>query len=303
MGASMGLLLGSLSTLFFPLLLFGTMLSIGLAQNPPGNLSVARALDAILQDYAYRAFVRPRTGVPYDGTVPPNLTGIKISTMRLVRGSLNARGVSRYKEFEIPRGVIETPYVKRLVLVYQNLGNWSEIYYPLSNFTYLAPVLGLLAYDASNLSATNLPELSIVASRDPITVHFSSIGLAPSGSTPKCVWFSLQGSVNFSNMTSGSRCSTTQQGHFSVVVESVGKGKSRKVWIIVGSVVGGIVLLILLAILGVWAERQWRKGNVSRMQEATAAGEPLEMRTLGDIRYPTAGPTRTQPALETDYVP
>ncbi|KAK4748159.1 hypothetical protein SAY87_014745 [Trapa incisa] len=300
----MGLLLQSLSMLFFLLLLlFGMMPSIPSAQNL-GNSSAAHALDAILQDYAYRAFVRPRTGVPYDGTVPSNLTGIKISAMRLVRGSLKARGVSRYKEFEIPTGVIETPYVKRLVLVYQNLGNLSEIYYPLSNFTYLAPVLGLLAYNASNLSATNLPELSIVASQDPITVDFSSIGQAPSGSTPKCVWFSLQGSVNFSNMTSGSRCSTTQQGHFSVVVESVGgKGKSRKVWIILGSVVGGIVLLILLAILGVWMEKQWHKSYISRMQEVAGAGEPLEMRTVRGIRYSTAGPMRTAPALETEYVP
>lgn len=288
--------------LFLLLLLFGMPFS-GSAQNP-GNLSAARALDAILQDYAYRAFVRPRTGVPYDGTVPSNLTGMKISAMRLVRGSLKARGVSRYKEFEIPKGVIETPYVKRLVLVYQNLGNWSEVYYPPSNFTYLAPVLGLLAYNASNLSATNLPELSIVASRDPIMVDFSNMGQAPSGSTPKCVWFSLQGSVNFGNMSSGRKCLTTEQGHFSVVVESVGgKGKSRKVWIIVGSVAGGLVLLILLAILGLWVKKHRHKRRVSRMQTAADTGEPLEMATIRGTTFPRAMLMRTQPVIEHDYVP
>lgn len=85
----------------------------------------ARALDALLQDYAYRAFVLPRTGIPYDGIVPSNLTGIKIAAMRLRSGSLKSRGVRMYKEFGIPEGVVVRPYVERVVLVYQNLGNWS----------------------------------------------------------------------------------------------------------------------------------------------------------------------------------
>lgn len=298
----MGLLIRSLSMLFISLSLFG-MPFTGSAQTP-GNLSAARAIDAILQDYAFRAFVRPRTGVAYDGAVPSNLTGIKISAMRLVRGSLKARGVSRYKEFEIPTGVIETPYVKRLVLVYQNLGNWSELYYPLPSFTYLAPVLGLLVYNASNLSATNLPELNIVASQNPIMVDFSNMGQGPSGSTPKCVWFNLQGSVNFSNMSLGNKCSTTQQGHFSVVVESVrGKGNPRKVWIIVGSAVGGLLLLILLAILGLWAKKQRKKKTISRMERAAEAGEGLRTVPLRDTRVPAAIGTRTQPVLEVEYVP
>ncbi|OWM81593.1 uncharacterized protein LOC116200853 [Punica granatum] len=300
----MGPLIRSLSMLLLALSLLG-MSFTGSAQNP-GNWSSARALDAILQDYAYRAFVRPRvrTGVPYDGTAPSNLTGIKIAAMRLVRGSLKSRGVSRYKEFEIPKGVGERPYVKRLVLVYQNLGNWSEVYYPLSGFTYLAPVLALLAYNATNLSATNLPELNIMAMRDPIMVDFSSMSQAPSGSTPKCVWFNLQGSVNFSNVSTGNKCSTTQQGHFSVVFESVkGKGKSKKVWIIVGSVVGGLLLLILLAILGLCSKKQREKRKISRMEREADAGEALSMTSIRDARTPVALGTRTQPMLEHNYVP
>lgn len=81
----------------------------------------APALDALLQDYVYRAFVHPRTGVVFDGTVPLNLTGIKVSGMRLRSGSLFKRGVHSYKEFGIPKGVVIQPHVKRLVLVYQNL--------------------------------------------------------------------------------------------------------------------------------------------------------------------------------------
>lgn len=298
----MGFLIQSVSMLFLSLSLFGMPFS-GSAQNL-GNLSAARALDAILQDNAFRAFVRPKTGIPYDGNVPSNLTGIKISALRLRRGSLKARGVSNYKEFDIPKGVLVTPYSKRLVLVYQNLGNWSDVYYPLPGFTHISPVLGLLAYSASNLSARNLPELNIMASQDPITINFSKMDQAPSGSTPKCVWFNLQGLVNFSSVLSGNRCSTTQQGHFSVVVESVGrKGQSRKKWIILGTVVAGLLLLILLAILALWAKKQWQKRRISKMERTADAGEALSTASIGDVRAPVAFGTRTQPALEHDYVP
>ncbi|KAK4370280.1 hypothetical protein RND71_009755 [Anisodus tanguticus] len=48
----------------------------------------ARLLDSVLQDYAFRAFVRPRTGIPYDGNVPSNFTGINVVVLRLRSGSM-----------------------------------------------------------------------------------------------------------------------------------------------------------------------------------------------------------------------
>ncbi|KAK4804560.1 hypothetical protein SAY86_004377 [Trapa natans] len=298
----MGLLIQSISTIFLWLSLFGMPLS-GSAQNP-GNLSGARTLDAVLQEHGFGALVRPKTGISYDGTAPSNLTGVKISALRLHSGSLKARGVSHYKEFDIPKGVIVAPYSQRLVFVYQNLGNWSDAYYPLPGFTYLAPILGLLAYNGSNLSATSLPELNIMASQDPISISFSNMGGAPSESTPKCVWFNLHGSVNFSSLLLGNKCNTTQQGHFSVVVVAVSeKRKSKKNWIIVGSVVGGLLLLSLLAVLALWTKKQWYKRRILDMERASDAGEALSMTTIGDIRTPSANGTRTQPALEHDYVP
>ncbi|XP_076930427.1 uncharacterized protein LOC143595233, partial [Bidens hawaiensis] len=152
------------------------------AQTPTPEFAPARALDAILQDYAYRVFDRPRTGRPYDGNPPLNLSGIQISAMRLRSGSLFTRGVQKYNEFTIPTGVIERPYVERLVLVYQSLNNWSNTYYPLDGYTYLSSVLGLLAYDASNLSATNLQELEIRASSKPISIEFTLVNPVPPGS-------------------------------------------------------------------------------------------------------------------------
>ncbi|KAG2686246.1 hypothetical protein I3760_10G167200 [Carya illinoinensis] len=216
----MGLLLWSLS---MPILLTWFFCPPSLrAQSTYGSSrSAARALDVLLQDYAYRAFVHPKTGIPYDGIVPSNFTGIKITAVRFRSGSLHRRGFKMYKEFRIPIGVIEQPYVKRLVLVYQNLGNWSMVYYPLPGYTYLTPVLGLLAYSASNLSATGLPELNVTATGDPILIRFPDVKSPPHGAVTKCVLFDLHGYHNFSNVASGNTCSTIQQGHFSIVVESI----------------------------------------------------------------------------------
>ena len=314
----MGLLLRSLAMLF--VLIWCSWLPDLTAQTSNGS---SRALDALLQGYAYGAFVHPKTGIPFDGDVPANLTGIKIAAMRLRSGSLYRRGVNMYKEFKIPLGVSETPYVERLVLVYQNLGNWSDVYYPLQGYTFLAPVLGLLAYDASNLSATNLPELNIRASGDPISIMFPDVS-APVGTVAMCVWFDLQGTANFSNVTSGNICSTHQQGHFSIVVESIApspsptpaagppnvaptgrrkKKNSSKVWTIVGSVVGALALLILLALLVLWVRKYKQRKKIQQMERAADVGEALHMTSVGDTRAPAATGTRTQTVLESELVP
>ncbi|OVA02211.1 Protein of unknown function DUF1191 [Macleaya cordata] len=292
-----------------------------LAQSPGSPKTSARSLDALLQDYAYRAFNRPRTGIAYDGNPPSNLTGIRISAMRLRSGSLRTRGVNSYREFEIPVGVMEQPYVERLVLVYQNLGNWSSVYYPLPSYTFLAPVVGLLAYDASNLSATNLPELDINASGEPILIKFQDVKV-PVGSTARCVSFDLQGTPELSNVVSENVCSTVNQGHFSIVTESIapspapvsppppgpksegGGGKdNKKVWKIVGSIIGGLVLLVLLCFLIIWVRRYKQRKKIQQMETAAEVGEALQMTSIRDTRAPVAMGTRTQPVLEHEYVP
>ncbi|KAJ7961035.1 DUF1191 domain-containing protein [Quillaja saponaria] len=268
------------------------------AQSTTGSSrSSAHALDTLLQDYAYRAFVRPKTGIPYDGVVPSNLTGIKIAAMRLRSGSLRRKGVMMYKEFVIPTGLTERPYVERLVLVYQNLGNWSA-------------------------------ELDLNASGDPILVKLQAVKSAPDGMIPKCVWFDLRGSVNFSNVATGNICSTIQQGHFSIVVKSPapvsptppsgppspapvsptptsgqGKNNNSKVGIIIGSVLGGLLLLVLSSLLILWVLKYKRKKKMQKMERAAEVGEALHMTSIGDTKAPAATGTRTQPTLEHEYAP
>lgn len=324
----MGLPLRSLSMLI--LLMWFFWLPAPRAQSTPGSSrSDARALDALLQDYAYRAFIHPKTGITYDGVVPADLAGIKIAAMRLRSGSLYRKGVPMYKEFEIPIGVTTSPYVQRLVLVYQNLGNWSGEYYKLPGYSYLTPVLGLLAYNASNLSATHLPELNITATRGPISIKFVDVQSVPDGAVAKCVWFDLHGYHNFSNVASGNTCSTIQQGHFSIVVESIvppppsisptpsagtpnagpgpsgggNKKNNSKVGIIVGSVLGGLGLLVLLTFLVLWAQKYKHKKKMQQMERAADGGEALHMTLVGNTKAPAATVTRTQPVLESEYAP
>ncbi|KAI9073457.1 hypothetical protein K1719_044594 [Acacia pycnantha] len=324
-------------TSFFLLLALPYLLSLpslnAQSSSPSSSGLSARSLDALLQDYAFRAFIRPRTGIPYDGKVPSNLTGISISALRLRSGSLKNRGVDSYKEFQIPIGVVEQPYVERLVLVYHNLGNWSDHFYPLPGYTYLAPVLGLLAYSAASFSATELPELDIRASGQPILIKFPDLKKKKkqphSVSSPKCVYFDLNGSVQFDIPLPGNVCSTGQQGHFSIVVEdsespspspspsasggvpSEGdngtrtkrKNKSYIAWIIVGSVFGGLALLIGLYLLVVRVRRSKETRRINQMELKEEDSEDLYIRSVGSGKAPLALGTRTRPVIENDYVP
>ncbi|KAG8371601.1 hypothetical protein BUALT_Bualt13G0104900 [Buddleja alternifolia] len=280
----------------------------------------ARELDFLLRDYAFRAVSRPRTGVVYNGKVPANFTGVKVAALRLRSGSMRRKGFSRYKEFHIPVGLVEQPYVERVVLVYHNLANWSSLYYPLPGYTFLAPVLGLLAYDATKLS-----ELEIRASEGPISIQFSSVRSGLKRVPPKCVYFGLDGSVGFDNVVKENTCLTTNQGHFSIVVESSvalgptpsgdgdggggnaanlggGKGRSTKMWMIVGFAVGVTLIIILLtAILGCVIRCRRRK-KIQRMEEIAEGSVSLPMARVGYMKAPVASGTRTRPLLENEFV-
>lgn len=290
------------------------------AQSP----SPARALDAMLQEYAYRAFVRPHTGIVYNGTVPGDLAGVAVSGLRLRSGSLRRKGFSDYFEFSIPPGVIVQPYVERVVLVYHNLGELSEKYYPLPGYTYLSPILGLLVYDAANLSALGLSELSIVASGSPISVNFSNVRAVPPGSpAPQCVWFDLDGVPQFRGLEANNVCATYRRGHFSIVVNSSevapapgpsgaiappiptdgGRAKgSSDAWKIAVGVVGGAIALGLLALLLVCFVRYKREKKMEVMERNAEVGETLRMAQVGRTQAPVALGTRTKPVIESEYV-
>ncbi|PWA98040.1 hypothetical protein CTI12_AA023780 [Artemisia annua] len=146
-----------------------------------------RVLDSVLQEHAFAPFLRHRvvTGVVYDANVGPELTGIKVSALRLRSGALSRKGYVGFKEFDIPVGVVVTPYVGRVVLVYQNMGNWSSVYYGLKGYVFLSPVVGLLAYNATFLSPEKSPEklleLEVRAVEEPMVVKFGGLKVLRNG--------------------------------------------------------------------------------------------------------------------------
>ncbi|XP_047046852.1 uncharacterized protein LOC124651873 [Lolium rigidum] len=296
------------------------------AQQPSPTPSPARALDATLQDYAYRALARrPRTGIVYNGTVPGSLAGVAVSALRLRSGSLRRRGFPGYFQFALPAGVVARPRVERAVLVYSDLGNLSDRYYPLPpGYAYLAPVLGLLAYDAANLSAAGLPELSLVASATPILVSFGSVRAVPSGGpAPRCVWFDLDGAPQFRDPeASGNVCAAYRGGHFSIAVNSTevapapaspaaiaplvpGTGGraagNTQAWKIAGTVVGSAAALGLLASALLCLVRYKRVRKLEVMERNSEVGETLRMAQVGRAQAPVALWTRTQPVIESEY--
>uniref|UniRef100_A0ACD5Y496 Uncharacterized protein n=1 Tax=Avena sativa TaxID=4498 RepID=A0ACD5Y496_AVESA len=308
-------------------LLFLCSSPVAAAQQP--STPSARALDAMLQEHAYRALARrPRTGIVYNGTVPGNLTGVAVSALRLRTGSLRRKGFADYFQFALPTGVTAQPHVERVVLVYSNLGNWSDHYYPLpTGYTYLSPVLGLLAYDAVNLSAAaGLPELSILASASPILVSFSNVvrALPPGSPAPRCAWFDLDGVAQFRDLEASSSnvCVTYRGGHFSVVVNSSAVAPApvppaaiaplipdsggpatgnSQAWKIAVSVVGSAVALGLLASVLLCLVRYKRVKKLEVMERNSEVGETLRMAQVGRTQAPVALWTRTQPVIESEY--
>jgi hypothetical protein len=292
------------------------------ASAPAAAQSPARMLDAALQAYAFRAFARPRTGAVVNATLPGNLTGVAASAVRLRSGSLRRRGLRGYFEFDVPAGVAVRPFVERVVLVYHDLGDRPDRYYPVPGHTYLAPVLGLLAYDAADLSAVGLREQGIVATGAPISVTFRSVReVPPGGPAPRCVYFDLDGGVpRFSGLARGNACSTYRQGHLSIVVNSsaavppvappppppAGTGHGKKggvstAWKIAGSVVGAAVALGLLAALTICLVRHRRHKKLETMERNAEDGEAFRMARVGRAQAPVASGTRTQPVIESDY--
>ncbi|KAL4186906.1 hypothetical protein AMTRI_Chr09g16190 [Amborella trichopoda] len=141
---------------------------------------------------------------------------------------------------------------------------------------FISPVLGLIAHDASNLIDNNLPNLG---------------GLkVPDGMVPKCVWFDLNGLVKLTNLLPPNTCSTSQQVHFFVVVESnaqapfptptptpAKKGHSNVWKINVTSVLRELVIISFLCFFVIGLLKYKKKSKFVAMEMYSDQGEALHM--------------------------
>ncbi|KAK6116978.1 hypothetical protein DH2020_049222 [Rehmannia glutinosa] len=178
--------------------------------------SFDESLDAILHDHALRVMSRqrPHTDQLYDASLPENLAGIKVSVVGLRSRTLWTKGAN-FSDFIIPPKTLPVPYVKRLLIVYHNLGNWSSLYYTLSGYTLLSPVVGFLVYDASSYNfAQKLVENRAQHEREARVVDFQNSSLADRGSDlrAKCAAFGAYGKVFLSDMSLPNMCYSRNQG-------------------------------------------------------------------------------------------
>nr|GLL25181.1 uncharacterized protein LOC109188618 [Ipomoea trifida]GMC91202.1 Lipoprotein signal peptidase [Ipomoea batatas] len=280
----------------------------------PHAIDDPNSLDSFIRDFASNRS-RRRTGRLYEVVLPANFSGIEASIVTLKSGSLWMRGAN-FSLFGIPPRVLPWPYVRRLEIVYENLGNWSSSYFNPPNHTLVSPVIGLIAYEEKrsrngSYGINSKIELNVI--KDPITLHFPYISLPHhnnnvNASALKCVGFQSNGTVEFSNVSRNRTCSVRGVGHFSLVIPTPPKQQKKKKkstawkwWVIIGSsVVLGILGLLLLIGITYKAVKGKRLGKMERQSEKS---ESLDCVWVGSSKMPCATSIRTQPALENAYVP
>ncbi|GAV72435.1 DUF1191 domain-containing protein [Cephalotus follicularis] len=262
------------------------------------------SLDALLHGYTNNTLSNHPTGTLYKVSLPSNFSGMDVSVVMLRSGSFWARGTN-FSVFRIPQRVIPMPYVKRLAIVYDNLGNWSSRYYQLPGYSFVAPVVGFVGYDATNVSSLGKGKLTFRIMGDPISIDYTRIMLQDYNVAFKCVTFSDDGSVEFQNMTMPNECTTTGSGHFSVVIPSPKTPKEDErlwKWWVIG-VVAGFVALVLLVLLGITTYKLVRRKKLRNMETESDKGLAFDTMYIGRSKMPYASMTRTQPAIEHEYVP
>ncbi|XP_039115909.1 uncharacterized protein LOC120251458 [Dioscorea cayenensis subsp. rotundata] len=254
------------------------------------------SLNTIVRDKALPVLLHRRTGIVYKIPMPMNLSGIEVSGLRLRSKTLRRKGVN-IGAVHVPRGAISVPRVKRLIIVYQSLGNWSSILFNVPGHTFVAPVVGFQAYDASNFSSKSTRELEFNVSGDSISIKFITEGMKPE---LMCASLGLNGAVELYNMVHLSTCYVKTTGYFGVVIpvklsvwNSVGGGGGLMVWLIACGI--GMVGMVVVGLVWMRVFRFARKEKMKEIED----GEALERFRVGGSNMPFATMVRTQPVLET----
>ncbi|KAE8055444.1 hypothetical protein FH972_012284 [Carpinus fangiana] len=282
----------SRSFIFFLLL---AIFSCSFVSSTSDNFS-SESLDASLQAFAFKTLVRhrPHTGALYKAILPDNLSSIDVSIVRLRSRRLWNRGAN-FSFFHIPSRTMPVPHVRRLAIVYQNLGNLSSQFYRLKGYSLITPVVGFLVFDASNVRSKSIRKLSLNTMGKPISIHFPSFAL----SDTRCVAFNGNGTVYLSEMgvPAAGVCYCRDEGHFSVVVPV--KRKLVGLWYLwVSGFVLGISGLAVAGYAGMVGVRILKTKKIQVMERQADEDLILESRWVGCSKMPSAAVTRTQPVLE-----
>ncbi|XP_008452161.1 uncharacterized protein LOC103493266 [Cucumis melo] len=267
-----------------------------------GNDSIS--MDAFLQETAFKTLVRrrPYTGALYRASLPANLSGMEVSVVRLRSRRLWDKGAN-FSHFGIPSNTLPVPHVRRLVIVYQDFGNWSSSYFKISGFSLLTPVVGFMVFNAtSNTEAKNITKLSITTLENRIEIHFPNLKLRLGKSSDTwCAQFDEDGMFHLIPMGSPDVCYSRKQGYFAVVSKLKRKKKAWYLWMI--GFVLGVGVMVVTGYAAMVTIRALKTKKIQIMEKQADGDLVLESRWVGNSKMPSAAVTRTMPVLENSSFP
>ncbi|WOH12240.1 hypothetical protein DCAR_0831742 [Daucus carota subsp. sativus] len=267
------------------------------------NATLSESLDVVLHKHAFGALVhhRPLTGALYVAPLPTDLAGIQVAVLRLRSKTLWRKGAN-FSNFQIPPRTLSVPYVRRLLLVYQDLGNQSSHYYNITGYSLVSSVVGFMVYDASNFTINNTTKLNLSTTGTHISIQFPNLTFE-SGTNPKtsCAIFGADGKVSITARSLNNLCYTRNAGHFSIVTPMERKENRRKKWVIGTGI--GLILLISGSFLGVVFVKMFKLKKTHEMERAASEGVILDTIWIHNSKMPCAIVTRTHPILENSDFP
>ncbi|KAJ1258130.1 hypothetical protein BS78_10G050700 [Paspalum vaginatum] len=250
----------------------------------------------------------------------PGVGGVEVeaSALRMRSNKLWADGVNATEPglaFAVPPRVVPAPFARRVAIVFERFSGGSAsasafAFAAPRGYALAAPVVGLLAYDAS--VGPDAP-VALRALGAPVRVEFKNLSAEAEGkglnaTTARCVTFAASGEVVATHaVASGSACAVTGTGHFGVAVRvpeapppvSAAVRARWRWWawtVIVGAggVLGAGALALSVAGAVSWSRRRRRE----EMERRAMAGEELGRMTVRGSRMPSAKVVRTRPELE-----
>ncbi|KAJ0265198.1 Uncharacterized protein HA466_0015350 [Hirschfeldia incana] len=262
-------------------------------------------LDDQIRSHAARANKGKHTGSLYELPLPANLTDVKAYVVT-VRNSVFWRKGAYFSGVYVPPMVKTVPYAKRIAFVYETLGDYSSsVYFRLAdNYSFISPVIGFTAYDATNTN--DLKNLSLSIDEDsPIMIKFDPYVSSHQRREIKCVAFGDNNNepLNFSNTSRNYSCATrSSRGHYALVALDQKHNTNskldlarRKWWWVALTIIGTSFLLVLV-IVGV--VKLVRKKRFKEMERESEKSEMVGNIWIGQSRMPAATMVRTQPSLE-----
>lgn len=273
------------------------------------NVTLPHSLSQSLEDFALKTLTNQHhTGALYRAVLPNNLSGIEVSIVRLTGKSLWTSG-ARFSNVLIPARSVSVPPARRVAIVYQNLGNWSNHWYTVPGYRLITSVLGFRVLDVSDHD--NVKEISLKM-KNPVKILFRDLSDEKMLSRVSCVSFKAQNedkeAARISRMILPGVCYGSSHGDYSVI-EPLEKDKKKKValwrtwwWLCMVGLVLGFGVLWLLGFVCTMGLRILRTKKIQVMMEREANdGEVFESRWVGGSKMPSATVTRTLPESESGF--